>query len=81
MADFTLGKPRNGVVEIAGPERFRLAALVERYMKAIGDTRRVVADAKEPYFGAVLEEDTLLPSGADPRLGAVGFEAWLARSR
>src|SRR5690606_28345285 len=77
MADYVLGQPVNGVVEIAGPERVRLADLVRRYLMRIQDPRTVEADPRERYFGAVLQEDTLLP-GINPRIGALDFDAWLA---
>lgn len=77
MADVALGAPVNGTVEIAGPERVGLAALVARYLKATGDPRTVVADAKAPYFGVELDDRSLTP-GDHPRLGTIGFDAWLA---
>ena len=79
MADATLTPPVNGIVEIAGPERVRLAELVQRYMAKIGDTRRVQADAGARYFGALLDDDTLVP-GAGARLGQIDFETWFSRS-
>jgi uncharacterized protein YbjT (DUF2867 family) len=80
VVDFTLGKPVNGIVEIGGPERVRLCDIAQRYMTATGDSRKVVADANAPYFGTALKDDALV-AGKDARLGAVGFEAWLARSK
>ncbi|CAA2109437.1 SDR family oxidoreductase [Variovorax paradoxus] len=77
VADFTLGAPVNGVVEIAGPERVRLSDLVSRYLKATNDTRTVVPDVHARYFGAELKDDTLVP-GDNPRIGALNFEAWFA---
>ena len=66
-------------MEIAGPEKAPLAELVQRFLTAIGDTRKVVADPKAPYFGAVLEPDTLLP-GDGARLGVQDFQTWFSRS-
>ena len=77
MADVALGAPVNATVEIAGPERVGLAALVARYLTAIGDPRNVVADAKAPYFGVELDDRSLTP-GDHARLGTLGFDAWLA---
>jgi len=77
VADFTLGAPVNGVVEIAGPERVRLSDLVSRYLKATNDTRTVVPDVHARYFGAELKDDTLVP-GDNPRIGTLNFEAWFA---
>ena len=81
MAHYTLGEPVNGVVEIAGPERVRLSDLVQRYLKATNDPRTVVADVHARYFGADLQDDTLVPSGSNPRLGTVGFEAWMRQPK
>lgn len=79
MADATLAPPVNGIVEIAGPERVRLAELAQRYMARTGDTRSVQADADARYFGALLDDETLVP-GPGPRLGRIDFETWLSRS-
>ncbi|PTX06474.1 NmrA family transcriptional regulator [Achromobacter mucicolens] len=79
MADATLGAPVNGIVEIAGPEKVRLSELAQRYMGRIGDTRTVQADAGVRYFGALLDDSTLVP-GSGPRLGKVDFDTWFSRS-
>ena len=71
--------PIDGVVEISGPERFRLNELVARYLKAMGETRKVEADAEARYFGAKLK-DTSLVSDNNPRLGRITFEQWFATS-
>ena len=76
MADYTLGAPQNGVVEIGGPERVRLSDLVQHYLTFKNDGRKVVADVHARYFGAELQEDTLVP-GANARLGAIKVDAWL----
>lgn len=79
MADATLDAPVNGIVEIAGPEKVRLSELAQRYMGKIGDTRAVQADAGVRYFGALLDDDTLVPRSG-PRLGKIDFETWFSRS-
>jgi uncharacterized protein YbjT (DUF2867 family) len=76
MADVVLGAPANGIVEIAGPDRFRLSDLVRDYLAARGDTRTVRADVDARYFGAELQEDTLVPHG-QARLGAIRIGSWL----
>jgi uncharacterized protein YbjT (DUF2867 family) len=75
MAEVTLGAPINGVVEIAGPERVRLSELVQRFLTVTEDPRKVVPDVHARYFGAELNDDTLVP-GANPHLGKVNFEMW-----
>src|SRR5262249_51388567 len=44
LAEIALGEPVNGVVELAGPEEFRLDELVQRMLKANNDPRRVTVD-------------------------------------
>jgi uncharacterized protein YbjT (DUF2867 family) len=76
MAAVTLGAPLNGIVEIAGPEKFRLADLVQEYLSSRKDPRKVRADVHARYFGAELTEDMLLPRDA-AHLGAVKLRDWL----
>ncbi|MER9843347.1 SDR family oxidoreductase [Mesorhizobium australicum] len=77
MAEIALGAPINGMIEISGPERARMSELVARYLKAVGDPREVVADPEALYFGARLN-DTSLVSDNNPRLGRITFEQWFA---
>lgn len=77
VTDAALAPARNGMVEVAGPERVSLAALVQRYLGAKGDTRTVVIDADAAYFGVRLDDRSLTP-GDDARLGGATFETWLA---
>jgi uncharacterized protein YbjT (DUF2867 family) len=71
-----VGAPVNGVVEVAGPEQFRLDELIREGLKARQDPRDVVADPQSRYFGALLSERTLVPAeGA--RLGEIHFQEWL----
>ena len=79
LADITLGSPLNGTVEVGGPERFRMDELVRRVLRANGDTREVIVDSHAPYFGAELNDESLVASpGA--RVGSMRFEEWLRNS-
>jgi uncharacterized protein YbjT (DUF2867 family) len=80
VADVALAAPRNGIVEIAGPERAPFNEIIARYLKAVGDPREVVRDPKARYWGGRVEERSLVPLG-DARLGHIGFDEWLRRSR
>jgi uncharacterized protein YbjT (DUF2867 family) len=80
VADVALAAPRNGVVEIAGPERAPFDEIVARYLKAMGDPRKVVRDPEARYFGSRVEEHSLVPMG-EARLGRIGFDDWLRRSK
>ncbi|HYJ68410.1 MAG TPA: SDR family oxidoreductase [Nocardioidaceae bacterium] len=76
VEQIAVGAPRNGTVEIGGPEQFRLDELVRHTLQARDDPRDVVADVHAPYFGAPLSERTLVP-GDDALLGATRYEDWL----
>jgi uncharacterized protein YbjT (DUF2867 family) len=80
VADVALEKPRNGIVEIAGPERAPFDEIVARYLKAVGDPREVVSDPEARYWGGRVEEHSLVPLG-DARLGRIGLDEWLRRSQ
>lgn len=71
--------PLNGIVELAGPERFNLDELVRRFLQARDDPRKVVADVHARYFGMELNDKTLTP-GEHPQIGSITFETWLAKS-
>jgi ABC transporter substrate binding protein len=43
-----LAAPRNGIVEIAGPERAPFNEIIARYLKAVGDPREVVSGRPIP---------------------------------
>jgi uncharacterized protein YbjT (DUF2867 family) len=80
VADVALAAPRNGIVEIAGPERAPFNEIVARYLKAVGDPRKVVSDPEARYFGGRVEERSLVPLG-EASLGRIGFDEWLRRSQ
>jgi uncharacterized protein YbjT (DUF2867 family) len=80
VADVALAPPRNGIVEIAGPERAPFHQIVARYLKAVGDPREVVGDPEAGYFGSRVEERSLVPLG-EARLGRIGLDEWLRRSQ
>jgi len=74
-----VGQPVNGIVEIGGPEQFRLDELVRRRLALLKDPREVIADPHARYSGAEVGERTLVP-GKDARLGETRFDTWLAQS-
>jgi len=80
VADVALGKPLNGTIEIAGPERGRMHEIVARYLKATNDPRTVEADVHARYFGSELDDRSLVP-GEGARIGKIGFEDWVRRSQ
>ena len=79
VGKIAVGAPVNGIVEIGGPEQFRVDELVRRRLASLKDPREVVADPNALYSGAKLGEKTLVP-GNNARLGETRFENWLAQS-
>jgi len=79
LARVAIGQPVNGVVEIGGPEQFRVDDLVRRRLASIKDPREVIADPNARYDGAKVSEKTLVP-GNNARLGETRFETWLTQS-
>jgi uncharacterized protein YbjT (DUF2867 family) len=80
LTDLAVAAPRNGTVEIAGRDRAPFNEIVARYLRAVGDPREVVRDPEARYRGGRLAERTLVPLG-EVRLGQIGFDEWLRRSR
>jgi uncharacterized protein YbjT (DUF2867 family) len=75
----SVGSPVNGIVEVAGPQQFRLHELIRRVLSERGDPREVITDRHARYFGAELGERTLVP-GDDARLAETRFDDWLSQS-
>ena len=77
VAAAAVAEPANGMVEIGGPEAFRIDELVARTLAHDHDPRQVLGSLDEPYYGATIDDDTLMP-GPGAHLGATSFDWWLA---
>ena len=78
VARTAVSPPLNGIVEVAGPQRFRFDELIRLGLRARNDPREVVADSHARYFGAELAERSLIPDDA-ARLGEISFQEWLGQ--
>jgi uncharacterized protein YbjT (DUF2867 family) len=76
LGRIAVGPPRNAIVEVAGPEQFRLDELIRRRLRMKHDPRRVIADPQAGYFGARLRQRTLLPA-EHAQLAETRLEDWL----
>ena len=74
-----VGSPLSGIVEVAGPEPFRMDEFFRSALATRDDPRTVVTDPHASYFGAELGERTLLP-GADAILGETRYGGWPGRT-
>ena len=79
VAMISMGSPVNGIVEVAGPQQFRLDELIRRVLSERDDPRQVITDPHAPYAGAELGERTLVP-GDDARLAETHLDDWLSQS-
>ena len=76
VARAAAGTPTGGDLEIAGPEQFGLDEFIRRGLTFRKDARTVVRDDTAPYYGAIIEERTLLPvDGA--HIAATRLDEWL----
>lgn len=76
VAITAVNEPRNGIVEIGGPEAFKLADAIGTSLTARGDSRTVVADPEAKYWGIALDERTLVPADG-ATLFDTRFEEWI----
>jgi uncharacterized protein YbjT (DUF2867 family) len=79
LARISVGWQIEGIVELAGPDQFRLDELVRRRLAEQDDPREVIADPHARYFGAELHEHTLVPGG-NARICPTRFEDWVGGS-
>ncbi len=79
VARVATGAPVNGMVEVGGPEKFRLDELARQALAAFKDPREVVTDPKAHYYGIEVSERTLVPEDG-ARLGETRFETWLRQA-
>ncbi|MBD2247844.1 SDR family oxidoreductase [Nostoc sp. FACHB-888] len=78
LVDIILRAPVNGIIDLAGPDRFRFEEIIRQFLSATHDSRQVVVDSHARYFGAALN-DQLVPQG-NSLIGSTRFEDWLNRS-
>jgi len=74
-----VGPPVNGIVEVGGPEQFRLDELIRHGLASRKDPRKVVSDPQARYYGIKLTERELVPEKS-ASLGTIRFDDWLAQS-
>jgi uncharacterized protein YbjT (DUF2867 family) len=79
LAEIAVSEPLNRIIELGGPEQFRLDELARRVLRANNDSRVVTADIHARYFGAELADHSLTP-GSNARVAPTRFEDWLRQS-
>ncbi|WCN83358.1 SDR family oxidoreductase [Micromonospora sp. LH3U1] len=79
VAEVVVGAPTNAVVEVAGPEQFRLDELGRSILGAQQDPRSVQADPGARYFGATVGERSLVPADG-ARIAGTRLDDWRTRA-
>jgi uncharacterized protein YbjT (DUF2867 family) len=73
------GDPINAVINIAGPDKQGMDDFIRTRFAATGDARQVVTDASARYFGAVLDERSIVPvDGEELTVYPTSFSDWMA---
>jgi uncharacterized protein YbjT (DUF2867 family) len=81
LAKIVIDTPKNGTVEVGGPERIPLYQAVETYFKAKGEKRTVERDDSAKYYGAIsLKGDELCP-GKGAIVVPTTLEQWLQQQK
>ncbi|MGI9650135.1 SDR family oxidoreductase [Chryseobacterium sp. RLHN22] len=70
-------QPKLGIAEIAGPEKMPMNNWIGNYLSAMNRPSEITIEKDAPYFGAVLEIDTLLPEKAVFESN-IRYEDWIA---
>jgi uncharacterized protein YbjT (DUF2867 family) len=78
LADIALGTPLNNTMEVAGPVSMPMYEFIRYYLNVNEDSRQLVMDRHAHYFGAELNDHSLVP-GKNPRLGKIKYEDWYSK--
>ncbi len=71
-------EPLNGVINIAGPDKQGMDDFIRTRFAATGDAREVVTDANARYYGAVLDDRTIVPvDGEELTIYPTNFSDWV----
>ncbi|KAJ3175543.1 hypothetical protein HDU85_001623 [Gaertneriomyces sp. JEL0708] len=82
LADIAQSTPRNGIVDLAGPDNDTMIGTLQTFLNLKGDAHQVVGDEKAGYFGAPIDCTALVPVGAhgEAVIGATHLKEWVAKN-
>lgn len=69
--------PRNGIINIGGPEKLSFADMARAVLAAKGDDKPVIVDPQATYFGTAVDDNSLV-TGDDGILGEIRFADFMA---
>jgi uncharacterized protein YbjT (DUF2867 family) len=76
LAETAAAAPRNGTIELAGPETVDFIDMARRTLAARGESLTIVPSWRAGIFGLDAAGEVFLP-GPDARLGVITFDDWL----
>ena len=75
------GEPLNRTINIAGPDKLGMDDFIRERFATTGDQRQVVTDAEARYFGAVLDDRSIVPvegpDGEEVTIYPTRFSDWM----
>ncbi|BAX94428.1 SDR family oxidoreductase [Mycobacterium shigaense] len=72
------GDPVNGVINIAGPDKHGMDDFIRARFATTGDTREVVTDPEARYYGAKLDDRSIVPvDGEAVDIYPTSFGDWI----
>lgn len=77
LVNLVTAAPLNDIVEVAGPEKIGLDEIVRKYFSSKKEQRTVVSDSSAGYFGAPVDDQTLVPD-QQPILGQYHYDEWIS---
>ncbi|MGC4051100.1 MAG: NmrA family transcriptional regulator [Paludibaculum sp.] len=77
LAVMAEGAPLNGVLEIAGPDRFTFEEALRLDLATRNDPREIVTAPQYGYFGAVIPDTGLVPHDNSAQISTTHLEEWL----
>ncbi len=77
LAEIASGHVTTDLVQIAGPEEASIGDWLGRAFAVTNDERSIVVDRNATWFGAPLEQESLVPAHPD-RVGSKRFSEWAA---
>lgn len=80
VVDAALARPKNTVVELAGPDRGQMVDMIRRVLDAREDRRRVITHPTATYMGMEVDATSLVPLG-EAVTGTTGLTQWLSSGR
>jgi uncharacterized protein YbjT (DUF2867 family) len=79
VARAAAGDPVNGRFNIAGPEKRGMDDFIQTQLADASDARQVVTDAQARYYGAVLDDRSIVPvDGENTTVFPTSFTDWLS---